>query len=46
MKQVPGTCFTAAELSYESGYKSYSTFSVAFKQINGQTVMSWMKQQE
>ena len=37
---------TAAELSYESGYKSYSTFSVAFKQINGQTVKSWMKQQE
>ncbi len=30
----------------ESGYKSYSTFSVAFKQINGQTVKSWMKQQE
>ena len=37
---------TAAELSYESGYKSYSTFSVAFKQINGQTVKSWMNQQE
>ncbi len=37
---------TAAELAYESGYKSYSTFSVAFKQINGQTVKSWMKQQE
>ena len=37
---------TAAELSYESGYKSYSTFSVAFKQINGQTVKSWMKLQE
>jgi len=37
---------TAAELSYESGYKSYSTFSVAFKQINGQMVKSWMKQQE
>ena len=37
---------TAAELSYESGYKSYSTFSVAFKQINGQAVKSWMKQQE
>ncbi len=38
--------FTAAELAYDSGYKSYSTFSVAFKQINGQTVTSWMKKQE
>ncbi len=37
---------TAAELAYESGYKSYSTFSVAFKQINGLPVSSWMKQQE
>ncbi len=37
---------TAAELAYESGYKSYSTFSVVFKQINGQTAKSWMKKQD
>ncbi len=37
---------TAAELSYKSGYKSYSTFGAAFKQINGQTVRVWMNKQE
>ncbi len=37
---------TAAELAYKSGYKSYSTFSIAFKQINRQTAKSWMKKQE
>ncbi len=36
---------TAAELSYESGYNSYSTFGTAFKQIAGQTATAWMKQQ-
>ncbi len=36
---------TAAELAYDCGYKSYSTFSVAFKQINGQTAKSWMRKQ-
>ncbi len=37
---------TAAELAYHSGYKSYSTFSAAFKQINGETVRQWMRKQE
>ncbi len=37
---------TATELAFESGYRSYSTFSLAFKQINGQTAKSWMKEQE
>ncbi len=37
---------TAAELAYNSGYKSYSTFSAAFKQINGETVSQWMRKQE
>jgi len=37
---------TATELAYKSGYKSYSTFSVAFKQINGQPVSAWMREQD
>ncbi len=37
---------TAAELAFKSGYKSYSTFSVAFKQINGQSFRTWIKEQE
>lgn len=37
---------TASELAYESGYKSYSTFSAAFKQINGETVSQWMRKQD
>lgn len=41
-----GKFVTAAELAYESGYKSYSTFSAAFKQINGETVRQWMRRQE
>jgi len=36
---------TAAELAYESGYKSYSTFGTSFKQVAGQTATAWMKQQ-
>ncbi len=36
---------TAAELAYKSGYKSYSTFGAAFKQVAGQTFREWMKQQ-
>ena len=34
---------TATELAKQSGFRSYSTFSVAFKQFNGQTVAAWMK---
>jgi AraC-like DNA-binding protein len=34
--------FTAQQLAYESGYRSYSTFSLAFKQRMGQTVTAWM----
>lgn len=34
--------FTAQQLAYESGFRSYSTFSVAFKQRMGQTVAAWM----
>jgi len=33
--------FTAQQLSYESGYRSYSTFSLAFKQRMGQSVTAW-----
>ena len=33
---------TATELAQQSGFRSYSTFAVAFKQFNGQTVASWM----
>ncbi len=34
--------FTAQQLASESGYRSYSTFSLAFKQRMGQNVTSWM----
>lgn len=34
---------TATELAQQSGFRSYSTFAVAFKQFNGQTVTTWMK---
>ena len=36
---------TAQQLAHESGFKSYRTFSVAFKQFNGQTVTAWMSSQ-
>jgi len=35
--------FTAQQLAHESGYRSYSTFSLAFKQRMGQTVTAWMR---
>ena len=34
--------FTAQQLASESGYRSYSTFSLAFKQRTGQSVTAWM----
>ena len=34
--------FTAQQLAHESGYNSYSTFSLAFKQRMGHTVTAWM----
>jgi len=36
---------TAQELSLESGYGSYSTFSSAFKKITGSSVRAWMQSQ-
>ena len=33
---------TARQLVSESGYRSYSTFSLAFKQYTGQSVTAWM----
>ena len=38
-----GRVFTAQQLSSESGYRSYSTFSSTFKQIMGTTVTEWMR---
>ena len=35
--------FTAQQLAHESGFRSYSTFGVAFKQRMGQTVTAWMR---
>ena len=35
--------FTAQQLAHDSGYRSYSTFSLAFKQRMGQTVTAWMR---
>ena len=37
--------FTAQQLSYECGFKSYSTFAAAFKLFKGMTVTAWMKLQ-
>ena len=37
--------FTAQQLASESGFRSYSTFSTAFKQRMGQTVTAWMRGQ-
>ena len=37
--------FTAQQLSYECGFKSYSTFAAAFKLLKGMTVTAWMKLQ-
>ena len=34
--------FTVQQLANESGYRSYSTFSLAFKQRMGQSVTAWM----
>ena len=33
----------ALQLAHESGYNSYSTFSLAFKQRTGQSVTAWMR---
>ena len=35
--------FTVQQLAHESGYRSYSTFSLAFKQRMGQSVAAWMR---
>ena len=35
--------FTVQRLASESGYRSYSTFSLAFKQRMGQSVTAWMR---
>ena len=37
--------FTIQELANDSGYRSYSTFNLAFKQRMGQTVNAWAKLQ-
>ena len=37
--------FTVQQLAHESGFRSYSTFAAAFKQLKGQTASEWMKQQ-
>ena len=38
--------FTAQELAAQSGYRSYRTFSVAFRQRTGQSVKDWIAEQE
>ena len=37
-----GQPVTAKQLASDSGYRSYSTFSLAFKQRMGQSVTTWM----
>ena len=36
--------FTLQQLAHASGYHSYSTFSLAFKQRMGQSVTAWMRE--
>jgi AraC-like DNA-binding protein len=45
--QAVSSCqpFTAQQLANDSGYRSYSTFSLAFKQRMGQSVTTWMRNQ-
>ena len=45
--QAVSSCqpFTAQQLANDSGYRSYSTFSLAFKQRMGQSVTTWMHNQ-
>jgi len=38
-----GQPVVAQQLASDSGYRSYSTFSLAFKQRMGQTVTAWMR---
>ncbi|MBQ6377523.1 MAG: helix-turn-helix transcriptional regulator [Prevotella sp.] len=38
-----GQTIIAQQLAQESGYRSYSTFSLAFKQRTGQSVTAWMR---
>ena len=38
-----GQHVAAKQLAHESGFRSYSTFSLAFKQRTGQTVTAWIR---
>ena len=38
--------FTAQELAVQSGYRSYRTFSQAFKERKGQSVTAWMNEEK
>jgi hypothetical protein len=35
--------FSIQQMAYDSGYRSYTTFSIAFKQRMGQNVTAWMR---
>ena len=37
---------TAQQIAYDSGFRSYSTFSLAFKQRMGQSVTVWMQKND
>ena len=39
-----GQSVVAQQLARESGYRSYSTFSLAFKQRTGQSVTAWIRE--
>ena len=41
-----GQSIQAKQLANRSGYRSYRTFSVAFKQRTGQSVKDWIAEQE
>ena len=41
-----GQKITAQQLSRQSGYRSYTTFSTAFKQRTGLTITAWIREQQ
>ena len=43
MATAKGNPVVAQQLASESGYRSYSTFSLAFKQRTGQSVTAWVR---
>jgi len=46
IRAVAGLPIVAHQLALESGYRSYSTFSTAFKQRMHKSVIAWIHEEE